>query len=161
MSHMADYAWAPLFAALDKTHQSLIPKKIKSKLSKFQGEHTFQASAYYPPFDTASRNITTWLSEDLTIGAESYKEIAIGGPSQSQESFNPAVVQWNTGHEVAFISVGSSYSSAAAEPITDTFYSYTRPRRHSMQKSNPTSSLCVIPKAAPAPSSPSSLLPLR
>lgn len=115
MSHMADYAWAPLFAALDKTHQSLIPKKIKSKLSKFQGEHTFQASAYYPPFDTASRNITTWLSEDLTIGAESYKEIAIGGPSQSQESFNPAVVQWNTGHEVAFISVGSFYSSSAVE----------------------------------------------
>ncbi|KAL2209445.1 hypothetical protein CC79DRAFT_1396341 [Sarocladium strictum] len=105
MSHMADYAWAPLFAALDKTHQSLIPKKIKSKLSKFQGEHTFQASAYYPPFDTVSRNITTWLSEDLTIGAESYKEIAIGGPSQSQGSFNPAVVQWNTGHEVAFISL--------------------------------------------------------
>ncbi|KAG9502110.1 hypothetical protein J7337_007826 [Fusarium musae] len=105
MSHMADYAWAPLFAALDKTHQKLIPKKTLRKLSKFQGEHTFTGSAYYPPFDTASRNITTWLSEDLTIGAESYDEIVIGGPSQSQESFNPAVVQWNTGNEISFISL--------------------------------------------------------
>jgi hypothetical protein len=102
---MADYAWAPLFAALDKTHQKLIPKKTLRKLSKFQGEHPFTGSAYYPPFDTASRNITTWLSEDLTIGAESYDEIVIGGPSQSQESFNPAVVQWNTGNEISFISV--------------------------------------------------------
>ncbi|KAF5537653.1 hypothetical protein FMEXI_9766 [Fusarium mexicanum] len=105
MSHMADYAWAPLFAALDKTHQKLIPKKTLRKLSKFQGEHIFTGSAYYPPFDTASRNITTWLSEDLTIGAESYDEIVIGGPSQSQGSFNPAVVQWNTGNEISFISL--------------------------------------------------------
>lgn len=161
MSHMADYAWAPLFAALDKTHQSLIPKKIKSKLSKFQGEHTFQASAYYPPFDTVSRNITTWLSEDLTIGAESYKEIAIGGPSQSQGSFNPAVVQWNTGHEVAFISVSFPPLISSSRTITDISHSSTRPRRPSMQRSSPTSSLCPTPKAAPAPSSPSSLLPSR
>lgn len=107
MSHMADYAWAPLFAALDRTHQKLIPKKTLAKLSKFQGEHTFTAKAFYPPFDNAPRNITTWLSKDLTIGAESYDEIVIGGPARSQESFNPAVVQWDTGSEISFISVST------------------------------------------------------
>ncbi|KAM0350954.1 hypothetical protein ACHAPU_002732 [Fusarium lateritium] len=105
MSHMADYAWAPLFAALAKTHQKLIPKKTLRRLSKFQGEHIFRGSAYYPPFDTTSRNITTWLSEDLTIGAESYEEIVIGGPSQSQESFNPAVIQWKSGNDISYISL--------------------------------------------------------
>ncbi|KAI1495435.1 hypothetical protein F5X99DRAFT_403575 [Biscogniauxia marginata] len=105
MSHMADYAWAPLFAVLADTHKKLIPKSVLSRLTTFQGEHNFTASTYYPPFDTAPRNITTWLSDKLTIGAESYDEITIGGPSQSQESFNPAVIQWDTGNEISFISL--------------------------------------------------------
>ncbi|RSL40068.1 hypothetical protein CEP53_013610 [Fusarium sp. AF-6] len=105
MSHMADYAWGPLFAILADHHKSLIPKKVLSGLKKFSGEHTFEASAYYPPFDKVPRNITTWLSDKLTIGAESFDEIAIGGPSQNQEAFNPAVVQWDTGKEISFISL--------------------------------------------------------
>ncbi|UPL02755.1 hypothetical protein LCI18_013689 [Fusarium solani-melongenae] len=86
-------------------HKRLIPKKVLSGLKSFSGEHTFQASAYYPPFDKVPRNITTWLSDRLTIGAESFDEIAIGGPSQNQEAFNPAVVQWDTGKEISFISL--------------------------------------------------------
>ncbi|KAI5926416.1 hypothetical protein F4810DRAFT_725070 [Camillea tinctor] len=105
MSHMADYAWAPLFAVLSSTHRSLIPASVLSGLSSFAGEHTFSASTYYPPFDLVPRNITTWLSGRLTIGAESFDEISVGGPSQSQESFNPAVVQWDTGREISFISL--------------------------------------------------------
>ncbi|KAH7368787.1 hypothetical protein B0T11DRAFT_350350 [Plectosphaerella cucumerina] len=105
MSHMADYAWAPLFAALAKSHEKLIPKKTVAKLSKFQGERTFTASAEYPPFDLEPRNITTWLSKNLTIGAESYNETVIGGPARSPTSFNPAVIQWNTGSEISFISL--------------------------------------------------------
>ncbi|EEU35671.1 uncharacterized protein NECHADRAFT_97902 [Fusarium vanettenii 77-13-4] len=105
MSHMGDYAWGPLFAILADHHKRLIPNKVLSGLSSFSGEHTFQASAYYPPFDKVPRNITTWLSDKLTIGAESFDEIAIGGPSQNQEAFNPAVVQWDTGGEISFISL--------------------------------------------------------
>ncbi|KAI8711274.1 hypothetical protein NCS52_01503300 [Fusarium sp. LHS14.1] len=105
MSHMGDYAWGPLFAILADHHKRLIPKKVLSGLHSFSGEHTFQASAYYPPFDKVPRNITTWLSDKLTIGAESFDEIAIGGPSQNQEAFNPAVVQWDTGNEISFISL--------------------------------------------------------
>ncbi|KAH6980709.1 hypothetical protein BKA56DRAFT_643982 [Ilyonectria sp. MPI-CAGE-AT-0026] len=105
MSHMADYAWAPLFAVLAKKHESLIPKKIRKSISKFSGEHTFSTSTRSPPFDNAPRNFTTWLSDKITIGAESFDEIVVGGPARSQQSFNPAVIQWDTGSEISFISL--------------------------------------------------------
>jgi hypothetical protein len=105
MSHFADYAWAPLFAVLAKYHQSLLSPGLISNLSHFTGEHTFTASTYYPPIDNVPRNITSWLSENLTIGAESFDENGLGGPSQNQQTFNPAVIQWNTGDEVSWISL--------------------------------------------------------
>ena len=105
MSHAADYAWGPLMAVLSDFHSSLIPNGIIESLKSFTGEHTFTAQAYYPPYDKVPRNITTWLSTNLTIGAESYDENVVGGPSKSQESFNPAVIQWTTGDEIAFMSV--------------------------------------------------------
>jgi hypothetical protein len=105
---MADYAWGPLFAALTKSHEKLIPKNILKGLTTFKGEHNFTASTYYPPFDTVPRNITSWLSQNLTIGAQSYKQISLGGPGQNQEAYNPAVVQWNTGTEISFISVSKT-----------------------------------------------------
>ncbi|KAB5580262.1 hypothetical protein GE09DRAFT_950351 [Coniochaeta sp. 2T2.1] len=105
MSHMADYAWAPLFAVLADFQQSLISNETIAKLSKFEGERTFNAQAYYPPYDLETRNITTWLSENLTIGAESFNETTVGGASTSQTSFNPAVVQWTNGPDIQFISL--------------------------------------------------------
>ncbi|KAM0542281.1 hypothetical protein ACHAPJ_012889 [Fusarium lateritium] len=105
MSHVGDYAWAPLFAALAKSHQMLVPMQTLKDLTTFKGEHNFTASTYYPPFDTVPRNISTWVSKDLTIGAQSYKQISLGGPAQNQEAYNPAVVQWNTGNEISFISL--------------------------------------------------------
>ncbi|KAJ9149343.1 hypothetical protein NKR23_g4222 [Pleurostoma richardsiae] len=105
MSHMADYAWAPLMAILAEFHASLLPNGTIEAISSFTGERTFKAQAIYPPYDLAPRNITTWLSANLTIGGESFDENVIGGPSTSQESFNPAVVQWTTGDEIGFISL--------------------------------------------------------
>lgn len=74
-------------------------------MTTFSGDHFFTASTYYPPYDYVPRNITSWLSENLTIGAESFNENVIGGPSENQASFNPAVIQWNTGNEISFISL--------------------------------------------------------
>lgn len=105
MSHAADYAWAPLFAVLADYHQSLLPEGLVANLTTFSGDHFFTASTYYPPYDYVPRNITSWLSENLTIGAESFNENVIGGPSENQASFNPAVIQWNTGNEISFISL--------------------------------------------------------
>ncbi|KAI8232836.1 hypothetical protein K4K54_011488 [Colletotrichum sp. SAR 10_86] len=105
MSHAADYAWAPLFAVLADYHQSLLPEGLVANLTTFTGDHFFTASTYYPPYDYVPRNITSWLSENLTIGAESFNENVIGGPSENQASFNPAVIQWNTGNEISFISL--------------------------------------------------------
>ncbi|KAM0419054.1 hypothetical protein ACHAPT_011993 [Fusarium lateritium] len=108
MSHMADYAWGPLFAVLADHHKDLIPKKVLSGLETFS-EHKFTGSTYYPPFDKVPRNITTWLSEKLTIGAVSFEEISLGGPAQNQGAFNPAVIQWDTGNEISFISVSAAF----------------------------------------------------
>lgn len=105
MSHSADWAWSPLMAVLSDFHATLLPEGVLESLTRFSCEHTFEAQAYYPPYDHVPRNITTWLSENITIGAESYNETVVGGPSTSQESFNPAVVQWKTGGEIGFLSV--------------------------------------------------------
>ncbi|KAK7962811.1 uncharacterized protein PG986_003636 [Apiospora aurea] len=105
MSHSADWAWSPLMAVLADFHATLLPDGLLDSLTSLSGEHTFEAQAYYPPYDYAPRNITTWLSENVTIGAESYNETVVGGPSTSQESFNPAVVQWTTGSEIGFLSL--------------------------------------------------------
>ncbi|GKU04954.1 hypothetical protein FLAG1_05854 [Fusarium langsethiae] len=115
MSHMADYAWAPLFAVLAKSHQKLIPKQVLGDLVTFKGEHNFTGSTFYPPFDTVPRNISTWLSKDLTIGAQSFRQISLGGPGQSQEAYNPAVVQWDTGKEISFISLYPSETALDVE----------------------------------------------
>ncbi|KAI1122990.1 hypothetical protein F5Y10DRAFT_252866 [Nemania abortiva] len=115
MSHSADYAWGPLVAVLAGYHASLLPDNILERITTFSGEHVFEAQAYYPPYDKVPRNITTWLSRSLTIGAESYDETVIGGPSQSQESFNPAVIQWNAGDEIGFISLWPTEAALQAE----------------------------------------------
>ncbi|RGP73149.1 hypothetical protein FLONG3_6465 [Fusarium longipes] len=121
MSHMADYAWAPLFAVLARSHEKLIPKQVLKGLTVFKGEHSFQASTFYPPFDTVPRNISTWVSRDLTIGAQSFRQISLGGPAQNQEAYNPAVVQWNTGKEISFISLYPSETALDVKVDPGTF----------------------------------------
>lgn len=105
MSHSADFAFAPLVAVLARFHESLLPKGFTKSLTEFQGEHVFEAQAYYPPYDLVPRNISSWLGEKLTIGAESFDQTALGGGAESQEAFNPAVAQWMVGDEIGFLSV--------------------------------------------------------
>ena len=106
MSHSADYAFAPMVAVLADFHAALLPEDLKKTLTTFDvDERTFNAQAYYPPYDTVPRNITTWLSHNLTIGAESFNQTDLGGPSTSQEAYNPVVAQWKVGKEIAFLSV--------------------------------------------------------
>ncbi|RYN27843.1 hypothetical protein AA0112_g7699 [Alternaria arborescens] len=94
MGHKDDFAIGPLIAILAPYHNTLVPNATLSSLSKFPGTHTVRTSAFSPPYDYEPRNITAYLSPDLTIGAESFNETVVGGPAKNQNSFNPAVVQW-------------------------------------------------------------------
>ncbi|KAJ4401325.1 hypothetical protein N0V91_007989 [Didymella pomorum] len=94
MGHKDDFAIGPLIAILAPYHNTLISNTTLSALSTFPGTHTVKTSAFSPPFDTYPRNITAWISPNLTIGAESFSENVIGGPAKNPSSFNPAVVQW-------------------------------------------------------------------
>ncbi|KNG46291.1 hypothetical protein TW65_86028 [Stemphylium lycopersici] len=99
MGHKNDFAISPLIAILAPFHNTLVPEKTLSSLTLFPGEHTVSTSAFSPPYDTVPRNISAWLSANLTIGAESFRETVVGGPARNQKSFNPAVVQWSRGEE--------------------------------------------------------------
>ncbi|KAH7081388.1 hypothetical protein BKA63DRAFT_550080 [Paraphoma chrysanthemicola] len=95
MGHKNDFAISPLVAILAPYHNTLVPNTTLSSLLTFPGTHTVRTSAFSPPYDTYPRNITAWLSPNLTIGAESFSENVIGGPARNPSSFNPAVVQWS------------------------------------------------------------------
>lgn len=107
MSHNADFAQAPLMAILADAHVALVPEDVKEKLQMFQGEHTYHAQAYSPPYDNAVRNITSWVSDNITIGGESFDQNVIGGSSLSPGSWSPAVIQWYGGEssDVGYIVV--------------------------------------------------------
>jgi len=94
MGHKNDFAIGPLVAILAPFHNTLVPAETLSSLNAFPGTHTVKTSAFSPPFDTYPRNISAWLSPNLTIGAESFAENVVGGPAKSQTAFTPAVVQW-------------------------------------------------------------------
>jgi hypothetical protein len=94
MGHKNDFAIGPLVAILAPYHNTLVPNTTLSSLSKFPGTHTVSTSAFSPPYDIEPRNISAYLSPNLTIGAESFNETVVGGPARNQKSFNPAVVQW-------------------------------------------------------------------
>ncbi|KAF1978960.1 hypothetical protein BU23DRAFT_549651 [Bimuria novae-zelandiae CBS 107.79] len=95
MGHKNDFAIGPLVAILAPFHNTLVPNATLSALQTFPGTHNVSTSAFSPPWDTYPRNITAWLSPNLTIGAETFAEDVIGGPAKNPSSFNPAVVQWS------------------------------------------------------------------
>ena len=104
MSHAADYAWAPLIAILSESAKTFLTDDFFDTLQSFD-EHTFEAQAWYPPYDLDTRNITTWLSEEITIGAMSFDQNQVGGAVGDPVSFTPAVVQWVAGDEIGFLTV--------------------------------------------------------
>ena len=113
MSHSADFAYAPLMAILAPTHNSLVPADVVQKLNTWQGEHTFSSSTFSPPFDIYPRNITAWLATNISIGAETFNETVIGGPATNPNSFNPAIIQWNTIQGVGWITVRANSSKTS------------------------------------------------
>lgn len=97
MSHVADYAWAPLFSILSSFHSSLLPENITCRLSSFRQERTFSAQAYYPPYDLVPRNISTWLSTNLTMApSRMRKPSLVDHPHPRHPSTQPSFSGWST-----------------------------------------------------------------
>jgi hypothetical protein len=94
LAHADDFEYAPVIAVLAPFHDSLIPRSTVRKLAA-NPERTYETSAYSPPHDQVPRNITSWISDKLTIGAESYVQDVLGGPREDQSQWNPAVIQWS------------------------------------------------------------------
>lgn len=93
LAHADDFEYAPLIAVLAPFHDSLISNCTIASL-KSVTEHTVTTSAYAPPHDKVPRNVTTWLSANLTIGAEAFRQDVLGGAREDNSQWNPAVVQW-------------------------------------------------------------------
>ncbi|PWY90974.1 hypothetical protein BO70DRAFT_307404 [Aspergillus heteromorphus CBS 117.55] len=94
MTHADDFELAPIIAILSEFHSTLVSDTVRSRLSSFPGEHTYTGHTYAPPADLEPRNITTWLSSNLTIGTDSFNQSVVGGYSEDSTSFSPSVVQW-------------------------------------------------------------------
>lgn len=105
MSHNSDFAISPLVAILSGFHNSLVPPPAIDALSVFPGEHLVTTSAYSIPYDSFPRRVEAWLGEKISIGAESFNETVVGGPAENPSTFNPAVIQWDTGAEIGWIAV--------------------------------------------------------
>lgn len=96
LTHADDGEFIPLVAVLSQFHRSLVPDSVLGRLKTFSpgSERTVNRQAYTPPFDLEVRNISSWLTPDLQIGGDSYKQTVVGGASQDSTSFSPAVVHW-------------------------------------------------------------------
>lgn len=94
MAHTGDFEIGPLIAILAPYHSRFVSDSALAALTEFPGTHTVHRSAYSPFADLAPRNITTWMSQGLTIGVESFDQNVIGGASVNPSQFNPVVVQW-------------------------------------------------------------------
>ncbi|KAL4877140.1 hypothetical protein BJY04DRAFT_230943 [Aspergillus karnatakaensis] len=94
MAHADDLEIAPVIAVLSDFHSTLISTEIVDTLSSFSGEHTYHGHSYAPPADHEPRNITTWVSSNLTIGTASFNQSVVGGSLKDSASFSPSVVQW-------------------------------------------------------------------
>lgn len=105
MSHNADFAISPLVAVLSTFHNSLVPPAAVNALAKFPGEHFVNTSALSVPYDHSPRQVRAWLGDKMSIGAESFNETVVGGPAINPSTFNPAVIQWDTGAGIGWIAV--------------------------------------------------------
>lgn len=115
LTHADDFEYAPLIAVLSPYHDSLIPEST-IKLLKSTCDRTVKRSAFAPPHDLVPRNVTTWMSRNLTIGAESFKQDVLGGVRQDNTQWNPAVVQWlRSDDSVGYMTVRATEFAMQAE----------------------------------------------
>ncbi len=133
LAHADDFEYAPLIAVLAPYHDSLIPKSTIRALAS-PDEHLFHTSTFAPPRDLAVRNVTSWLSPNLTIGAESYRQDVLGGARQDPSQWNPAVIQWSRADgSVGYLTLHPSEKAVTAEVAANSL-NLTYPRRQLIKR---------------------------
>ena len=114
MGKATDWGWGPLIAVHSDFFRSILPSGLEDSLKSFDEERTWNGNAYYPPYDLEARNISAWLSQNLTIGAESYRCQSANGPPNNQLQFHPAVAQWQysgvAGPTIGWLDVSNGFS---------------------------------------------------
>lgn len=93
-AHADDMEIAPMVAILAPYHNSLLSESTIKKLASTPSERLIKRQAYAPPADFEPRNITTWVTPNLTIGGESFSQRHLGGSREDRSAWNPAVIQW-------------------------------------------------------------------
>lgn len=93
-AHADDMEIAPMVAVLAPFHNSLLPKSTMQKLNSSSEDTLISRQSYSPPYDLEPRNITTWVSPNLTIGGESFNQRNLGGAREDRSAWNPGVIQW-------------------------------------------------------------------
>lgn len=117
VSHIDDFEIGPLISILAPYHSQYIPPSALSSLTTFSGgPHFVHKTAYSPFADLVPRNITTWMSPELTIGATNFHENRVGGPGENPSQFNPVVAQWSRNdNSIGFFSLYAETQSLRAE----------------------------------------------
>ncbi|KAF7187441.1 hypothetical protein HII31_11330 [Pseudocercospora fuligena] len=108
VGHIDDFEIGPLIAIMADYHKTFVTEKTLNALTSFGDSRLVHRSAYSPAFDHVPRNYSTFVSPKLTIGAQSFSENVVGGPSINPGKFNPVVVQWlreDGSHRVGFMSL--------------------------------------------------------
>lgn len=126
LAHADDLEFAPLISVLSGFHRSLLSNETVSRFTTFSGEHIYSGHTYAPPRDLEQRNISTWLSENLTIGTVSFNQNAVGGFVTDRTSFSPSVVQWlrsdgSIGYFNLYPTVSAMKASVAPSSLTLTY----------------------------------------
>lgn len=104
---VTDLAYAVMTAIYSETLRKYIPAEVLGELEAFTGERLVNATAFVTGKDLKPQNLTAWLSENITIGAVSFEQVAAGGP-YTESIYIPGAVQWHTGglnNEVGYINV--------------------------------------------------------
>lgn len=73
-AHGGDFEIGPLISVLAPFHRQFVSEETLEAFKFFGKEHFVKRQALSPPYDTYPRNITAWMSENVTIGAESFEE---------------------------------------------------------------------------------------
>ncbi|RAL60387.1 hypothetical protein DID88_000163 [Monilinia fructigena] len=80
-------------------------------------QYTWEAvsNLWHPQLLNVAGPWDPWLANNISIGAETFNENVIGGPAKNQRTFNPALMQWNTGNGIGWLTLYATEKHVIAE----------------------------------------------